>query len=467
MTQKNGGMLTRLKAFRADERGNVGFIFAIMLVPFLICVGLAVDYGRAVVAKHELQVALDTAVLAAGSLKLASEDERKQLGKAFFEANFNASGRTIDVPDDLVSIQNGTVTATQSLEISTRFLQFLGFADRHGSPSERIIGVKTSSTAFVPQVGKAEIALVLDYSGSMDDELGGATKYVTMRNAAKDLISFLHSGANNGAGIAFSLVPFSYGVKAKLMGKHLTDAAGTKLSGETRVESCLSGRKENVTNDTEPVDDKRHRWQQDDLWYDKGSYNSDRTSKCSTMLLMRELTSSTGLLQADLNSWEPYGGTHISSGFQFGWHAISPNSVFSGGVSYDMISHEDPEQRVLKAIVLLTDGAQTVPAYRKNGAGQDNTEISDPSWPLDKSNGEHNLEQQCLNAKSEGILVVTVAFDLDDDDTVDRLHDCASLKDAADPNKGRYAFTANSTGQLRTAFSEIGDILADMVYLSN
>ncbi len=76
-------------------------------------------------------------------------------------------------------------------------------------------------------------------------------------------------------------------------------------------------------------------------------------------------------LLTDLNDWEPLGGTHISSGFQFGWHAISPNSVFPGGATYDKITHEDPEERVLKAIVLLTDGAQTVPAYRKNGNGQD------------------------------------------------------------------------------------------------
>ncbi len=35
--------------------------------------------------------------------------------------------------------------------------------------------------------------------------------------------------------------------------------------------------------------------------------------------------------------------------------------------------------------------------------------------------GEYNLEQQCINAKDEGIVVVTVAFDLNDQDTIDRL----------------------------------------------
>lgn len=459
-------MLAFLKNFRSDERGNVGIVFALLLVPFIIVAGIALDYGRAVVAKHELQMALDTAVLAAGSLKSATEKERKELGRAFFEANFDAAGYGINVPSDLISIRGNVVTATDSLEIKTRFLQILGMADGKGSPSQRFIGVNTSSTALVPQVGKAEIALVLDYSGSMDNKLSGAKKYITMRNAAKDLIQSMHVGAENAAAIEFSLVPFSYGVKVKLMGKHLTDSNYNKLSGEARIESCLSGRKENATNDTEPVDDWRHRWQQSDLWYDKGSYNSDRSNKCSTMLLMRGLTNNTGALILDLNNWEPYGGTHISSGFQFGWHSISPNSVFPGGASYDKIDHEDPEQRVMKAIVLLTDGAQTVPAYRKFGAGQDNPKTSDPSWPMDRTNGEYNLEQQCENAKAKRILVVTVGFDLDDEDTINRLADCASPRDPNAPSGDKFAFTANTAGQLQTTFKEIGNILADMVHLS-
>ncbi len=79
----------------------------------------------------------------------------------------------------------------------------------------------------------------------MDNHLSGAQKYITMRNAAKDLINALHGGAANVGDIEFALVPFSYGVKASLMGKHQTDEDYDKLSGETRVESCFSGRKVN------------------------------------------------------------------------------------------------------------------------------------------------------------------------------------------------------------------------------
>ncbi len=454
--------LKHLKKFRSNEDGNIAIIFGFAVVPFMIAAGMAVDYGRGVVAKHELQVALDSAVLAAVALRIAEPQERKDLGKAYFEANFDSAGYGLTVPSDLIDITGNVISANHSLSVDTAFMQLSSMlAGQDVTDME----IKTDAKALVPQVGKAEISMVLDYSGSMNDFLNGKRKYKIMRDASIDLINGLNSAGS--ADIQFALVPFSYGVKAELKGTHLTNTDYEKLTGETRIESCVSGRKVGATLDVEVDEvDKRARWQQWDLWYDKGSYNSSRSSKCNTMLLMRPLTSTTSTLVADLTGWQPYGGTHISSGFQFGWHAISPNSVFVGGASYSDITHEDPEQRLLKAIVLLTDGAQTVPDYRENGNGQNNPHTSDPTYPMDKSNGEYNLTKLCENARDEGVLVVTVAFDLDDDDTIDRLEACASPKNPEEPLGDTYSFKADSIVQLNTAFEEIGNVLADMVYLS-
>lgn len=180
---------------------------------------MTVDYGRAVRAKHELQIALDTAVLASGSLKSESEQERVQLGKAIFETIFDTSGRRINEPKELTIIRNDVVTANQSLGTNTRFFQILGLADGDGSPKNQFIEIQISATAKAPQVARAAIALMLDDSGSIGDELGGATKYITVRDAAKDLISSLLTNVENADRIQFSLVPFSYGAKAKLTGK--------------------------------------------------------------------------------------------------------------------------------------------------------------------------------------------------------------------------------------------------------
>ena len=150
-----------------------------------------------------------------------------------------------------------------------------------------------------------------------------------------------------------------------------------------------------------------------------------------------------------------------------GWHAISPNSVLEGGSSYDLITADDPEDRIIKAIVLLTDGAQTAAAVRStsdSGVGE-NINIDgyyESAWRHSPENAQRNLEEACTNAKALGVIVVTVAFDLDDEDTIERLENCAS--DAADGSKMSY--DAGSNAELLAAFSEIGSTLTQMVYLS-
>ncbi len=454
-----------LKRFCTDERGNLALMFAFAAIPFLLAAGLAVDYGRTVAAKHRLQVALDSAVLATGALRYADDEARKALGKAYFEANFDARAFGLVVPDELISIQDHVVTASETVEVKTWFMHLAGLL-RAQPATSKTIEVGTHATALVPQVGKAEIALVLDYSGSMSGNLNGVQKYRTMRDAAKKLIARVSAASETPEAVQFSLVPFNYGVKANLMGKHLTGPQYNLLSGEVRTLSCVSGRKQNGTFDVEPGLGKRDRWQQNDLWIDVGHENRDRSHLCAGILPLRELTSDTSVLFSDLDTWRPRGATHISSGFQFGWHTISPNSVFEGGAPYSKVHHANPAERVYKAIVLLSDGRQTSPDYRWNGEGQDNPKASDPRWPLNNTNGERNLEVLCRNAQRVGIVVVTVAFDLDHLDTLKRLNTCASPKDPGAPFGDRFAYKADTIEELDSAFEEIGTILNDMVHLS-
>lgn len=454
-----------LKRFCSDDRGNLALIFAFAVIPFLLSAGLAIDYGRTVAAKNRLQVALDSAVLAAGALRHGDDQARKALGKAYFEANFDAGAFDLNVPDELISIQDHVVTASETIHVKTWFMHLAGvFHTSRATP--KTVEVGTQASAVVPQVGKAEIALVLDYSGSMSGNLNGIQKYLTMRDAAKKLIARVSAASDTPENVQFSLVPFTYGVKANLKGKHLTSPQNSLLSGEVRRLSCVSGRKRNGTLDFEPGPSKRDRWQQNDLWLDVGYENRDRSNRCADVLPLRELTSDTSVLFSDLDTWRPKGGTHISSGFQFGWHTISPNSVFEGGSVYSKVHHANPGERVYKAIVLLSDGRQTSPDYRWNGEGQDNPKASDPRWPLNNTNGERNLEVLCRNAQRVGVVVVTVAFDLDHVETLARLNACASPRDPSAPFGERFAFKADSIAELDSTFEEIGTILTDMVHLS-
>ena len=116
-------MLKSIKRFKSDEDGNIAIIFGLTVIPFMMVAGMAVDYGRGVVAKHELQVALDNSVLAAGSLRLADSADRKALGKAYFEANFPSADYGLTVPENLISINNNVISADQSVKVKTAFMQ--------------------------------------------------------------------------------------------------------------------------------------------------------------------------------------------------------------------------------------------------------------------------------------------------------------------------------------------------------
>ena len=94
----------------------------------------------------------------------------------------------------------------------------------------------------------------------------------------------------------------------------------------------------------------------------------------------------------------PYAWTHIALGAEFGYHLLSPNEPFSQGAAYG-------DRKVQKVMVLLTDGQQTEPAFGPGGRTV--------------SQGENNLETICDNAKANGITIMTLAFDLDQDHDLD------------------------------------------------
>lgn len=127
-------------------------------------------------------------------------------------------------------------------------------------------------------------------------------------------------------------------------------------------------------------------------------------------LEIQPLTNNHADITKQLESMWPDGSKHIALGMAFGWHVISPNAPSTEGVSYG-------DEDVLKAIVLLTDGDQ-----RARGWG--------PKWGRDYIHTvpqvEKNLENMCEAIKKEGVMVITVAFDLRDRDTKERLQNCAT-----------------------------------------
>jgi hypothetical protein len=156
-------------------------------------------------------------------------------------------------------------------------------------------------------------------------------------------------------------------------------------------------------------------------------------------LTVLPLTDNFSAVNSQLDAMRPYAWTHIALGTEFGWHVLSPNSPFTGAADY-------ADKNTNKILVVLTDGRQTEPAF---GPGNSRT----------VSRGEKNLETLCDNIKDTGITVMTVAFDLRDDDTKNRLRNCAS-----DPDKN--FFDADSGADVAVAFEQIKNQVTALAYLS-
>ena len=77
----------RQRSISRDDSGNVGIIFALMIIPILGITGLAVDYGRTITARSQLQNATDSAALAAVRLIGGSEQDRMLAAQKAFAVN--------------------------------------------------------------------------------------------------------------------------------------------------------------------------------------------------------------------------------------------------------------------------------------------------------------------------------------------------------------------------------------------
>lgn len=410
-----------LKSFKANQKGTVAVAYALAAIPLVLAAGSAIDMVRYTNSITALQGALDSAALSAAADKgnkvhrvdaaqktLSTIIAKTELAKYGVSGTFNVDGKA--------------VVASARGQMPTAFMQIAGI-----NAMDLVVNTEIS----IPETKKAEIALVLDYSGSMADSIGGGVKYIGMRDAAKGLISDLES---TGKGkVKIGLVPFSHHVYTSLSGDFvLGQKSGTTWSGCTQDRPYPY----NLSDSTPAGGSDGTKWGQPMApdhagWGCKGYVDHN--------LKIVPLTENFSGLKGALDAMTPYAWTHIALGVEFGIHVLSENAPYTGGAPYS-------DKGTQKVMVVLTDGMQTEPAFGPGGVRS-------------VAQGEKNLEQLCTTAKANGIRVMTIAYDLDDTSTRARLKACAS-----DPAKD--FFIANDTGGVASAFDEIRRVVTAQIFIS-
>lgn len=413
--------------FMTDRRGSVSIMFGVTIFALLLMAGVALDFARTLTVRGKVQAALDATVVYATSLSSAGlhQTKIKKRAKVFYEANLLQLNSA--KPPIVLTFSDDDISATAAGHVDTSLTRLSGI---------KKLDYSVRTQALIPKRVTLEAVLVLDYSASMDS----AGKYPTMRDAAIKLVDDL-SEAGESNYVKFGLVPFSKLVHVNLPASYIADAD----PAITVSPGCVRERPYpyNITQDLPDVSVDATKWrpvEQIDTTVDNPAVPTvdDCVQYSSRDLTVRPLSDDFRAIKNQLTNMTPYGWTNISFGLSMGWHLLSPSAPFTEGASY-----ADPLTK--KAIVLLSDGKQTVPG---SGASGEETVAA----------AEQNLETLCSKIKDADVIVVTVAFDLDDDTTRDRLANCATSSE--------YFFEADSNSDLKTVFTEITEKLAVEIRLT-
>lgn len=201
---KGAGILRR---FAGDRRGNVAMFTAIAALPLLVAAGVAIDTARASRSHNALQVAVDSAALAAASSdkvnmagltaaeKTARKKEIEDLARKFVKSNYADEGAEASIS---VVVTDTTLTVEGRKLYPTTLMGLVGY---------KTVDINTRAEVNL-QGGiseNIEIVLVMDTTGSMNQN----NRLRDAKQAAKDLISTVLGDAKSDAKVKFALVPFS------------------------------------------------------------------------------------------------------------------------------------------------------------------------------------------------------------------------------------------------------------------
>lgn len=218
-------MFGSIRKFAKDRKGAFAMQFAIMAIPLTICTGLAIDGGRAFLARFELASALDAAALAVGST-FDSGADLDAIAERFVNANFRTEH---DEPIKLELVPgDDTIKLKGSVTINTYFMPLVG------QPY-----VTVDAESQVRRGGSnIEVAMALDVTGSM-----AGTRLDGLKEAAKILVDEVVNVQQTPYFSKVAIVPWSASVNvgnSASSWNHVPASTVTDLRGTPTAATTIS-----------------------------------------------------------------------------------------------------------------------------------------------------------------------------------------------------------------------------------
>jgi Flp pilus assembly protein TadG len=418
-------MLTR---FMKDCRGSIAPLTALLALPLLGAVGVAVDYSRVSATRTALQAAVDsTALMLSKTAAKQTPGDLQTSATNILNALFtHPEAKNLAVSTSYSSAGGSKVTLTASATIDANILGALGYSQ---------VPITATSTSTWGNT-RLRVALILDNTGSMSQ----SGKITALKTASENLLTQLKNAAVNNGDVYVSIVPFSKDVNVGTSNydrswirwdlweaengtcsnsNYSTQSKCTSHNGTWTPAShstwngCVTDRDQNfdTTNDA-PI-------------AGGNLYPAEQYSSCPAQLM--GLSYDWTALTNKINAMQPNGNTNQAIGLQMGWQTLTA-APFT-------VPPMDPNYKYNQVIILLTDGLNT----------QDR-------WYTTQSSIDTRQQKTCDNIKAAGITLYTLQVNTGGDPTSTLLQNCAS-----DSSK---FFLLTSSTEIVATFNQIGTALS-------
>ncbi|MDO6725711.1 Tad domain-containing protein [Cognatishimia sp. 1_MG-2023] len=334
----------------------VYFGITIFLI-ILMMGGIGVDVMLAEMRRTQLQDTLDRAVLAASSLE-QQLDPQSVVEDYFEKSDLAEHLKDIEVVEGL---GYRTVRASADTTVATQFMHLSGVDSL----------TMNAESAAEERIGDVEISLILDVSGSMNNN----NRLPNLKVAAKSFVDTLTATTEDGK-LSISIVPYATQVSApESLAQHLN------LSSEHSYSNCVNFDSADFNTSsidpTAPLERTMHfsPWST----YDGRRYDPKRTVQSPICEPATDNSREIVVLQKDATYMKNFidslwggGNTSIDIGMKWGTALLNSslqpviqNMVDNGDVHTDFAARPNPtsSSQTLKVIVLMTDGQNTSQGY--------------------------------------------------------------------------------------------------------
>lgn len=451
--------------------------------------GVAVDMSRVQSVHAKLANALDAAGLAAGA-KVHSSDTQAVV-ENYVRANFPAGYLAAEVTDVnvVISEDNLILDLSATAEVDMTFMRIFGQESQTVSANSQITRKNRG----------LELVMVLDVTGSMY-----GSKISDLRTAATDMVNILFGAQSDVDKLHVGLVPYTTTVNignhntAWLRDYDLSRYPPNYPNWATKWKGCVEARGQNPdlngldTSDALPDSSDPDTlfpmffWESnwDNEWIDPDDGDvelnqndgySDGGAKGPNIGCGDEVTpftSNKSTIQGAIDNLNPWrrGGTMSSIGLAWGWRMISPAWRGMWNHSSAELPFDYDKPLFEKAVIIMTDGVNEVfsphsnppfnsdyTGYRRIGEERLGNGINTRSEGVTAVNSRFTA--LCNAMKQQDIKIYAITFRLNNSTAANNartmFRNCATHPD--------YYFDSPDGSELRQAFRQIGDSLANLM----